>query len=153
MVAFEDKSYKRNFCLNIKSKFILKKIFNILSQKRMLQIINYNKKLQKILYKDIKDFKEYKNIILEIEPYSSGKFINIQNNNESSYIHIFLDDDKNEIKNKYLVNNEDKDKKIKIIFDFEIKSLRQIFEECDGIKQINFVIIFLVYFLNSKKKI
>ena len=54
---------------NIKSKVILEKIFNSLQYKKKLNIIRYNKILQKKLRKDINDYiKEDSKIIIEIIP-------------------------------------------------------------------------------------
>ena len=57
-----------NILLKIKSKYILKSIFDILIEKKFLQIIIYNKKLQKKLDKKINDYKyEYLKIEIEIQ--------------------------------------------------------------------------------------
>ena len=54
---------------NIKSKYILKLIFELLQKNKLLRIIRYNKKLQKILYIDINNYKkEYCKIEIEITP-------------------------------------------------------------------------------------
>ena len=55
-----------NILLKIKSKYILKSIFDILIEKKFLQIIIYNKKLQKKLDKKINDYK-YEFLKIEIE--------------------------------------------------------------------------------------
>ncbi len=41
---------------DIKSPFIIKKIFSFLSEKKLLYLIIYNKELQKIFSVDIKDY-------------------------------------------------------------------------------------------------
>ena len=65
---------------NIKSKYILKLIFGLLQKNKLLRIIRYNKKLQKILNIDINNYKkECFKIEIEIIPIENtyGKFINI----------------------------------------------------------------------------
>jgi len=57
MDEFKDINKKINI-RDIKSSFILKKIFSFLSQKPILNMIMYNKELQKILLVDIKDYKK-----------------------------------------------------------------------------------------------
>ena len=138
MEESSDKSLKDNIFVNIKSNFVLKRIFNILPEKTLLEIIQYNKIIQKRINKDIQDFKKYLNIEIEIIPAESGKFINIpKNKSQQSYYHIFFDDSRKEIKNIYSITNEIKSK-IKIIVDFEIQSLRQLFEDGEGIKILKF---------------
>ena len=43
----------------IKSCYFLKKLYNILKRSKILDIIKYNKKSQKILNVNIKNYKEY----------------------------------------------------------------------------------------------
>ena len=51
---------------NLKSNFIFKKIFNIMRKNRTLEIVKYNKILQKRLNLSIRDYKAYYSSI-EIE--------------------------------------------------------------------------------------
>ena len=55
---------KNNFLIKIRSKYILKKIFDNLKENKLLDIIHYNKKYQKLMNKKLKD---YKNEFLKIE--------------------------------------------------------------------------------------
>ena len=57
MDEFENIKYKI-YLKDIKSIFIMKKIFWILPKKQILNMIIYNKELKKILLVDIKDYKE-----------------------------------------------------------------------------------------------
>ena len=53
----------------IRSKYIIIKIFDNLEQNKLLNIINYNKKYQKLMNKKLIDYKrEYSIIIIEIMP-------------------------------------------------------------------------------------
>ena len=62
---------------NIKSNYILNKVFNFLREKKLFDIIHYNKYLQKKLNKDINDFKEFLKIEIEIITSDDDKkFIN-----------------------------------------------------------------------------
>ena len=54
------------------------------------------------------------------------------------YYHIYFNDNKEEIKNKYEINKEDKVTKIKIIIDYQVKSLKELFSWCECIESINF---------------
>jgi len=120
----------------IKSEYILKNIFENLSLRKTLEIIRYNKNLQNKLNKDIKSYKEYLKIEIELilSENSSGKFINLD---DISHCHIFFDDNKEDMKKTY-AKKSDKVTKIKLILDYEIKTLYKLFKECRTIKKINF---------------
>ena len=53
---------------NIKSNYILSKIFIYLKIMKKLRIVNYNKKIQKRLNITNEDYKEYSSIEIEIIP-------------------------------------------------------------------------------------
>ena len=121
---------------NLKSKYILQKIFLNLQKRNTLEIIRYNKKIKHKLNITIND---YKKIEIEIIPVknSSGKFINI-NKGDEKYFHIYFDNDKNEeIKRNYL-NGKEKVTKINIIIDYEVKSFYRLFFKCSIIEIITF---------------
>ena len=125
---------------NIKSKYILSKIYNNMSKKKKLLIVRYNKKIQNRLNLSIKDYKKYSEIEIEIITAKGkyGRFINIDEN-DKLYYHIYFNDNKEEIKNKYKIDYEgDKVTKIKIIIDYQVKSFRELFCECRCIESINF---------------
>ena len=134
----------RNILENLKDKYIIEIIFDNLSKKKTLGIIKYNKKFQKQLKIDQKDYKEFCSlnfsIEIEITPIKAdyNKFINIINKKDEKYYHIFFNDNKEEIKRNYL-NDNDKVNKIKIIIDYQIKSLYKLFFNCECIKSINFI--------------
>ena len=117
----ENESAKPNPIIeNIKSRYILSKIYNNMTKKKKLEIVKYNKKVQNRLDLGVKDYKEYSEtftpIEIEIIPKKDkyGKFINI-NKNDKLYCHIYFNDNKEEIKNKYRIKEEDKVKRIKIL--------------------------------------
>ena len=106
----DNESAKPNPILeNIKSRYILSKIYNNMTKKKKLEIVKYNKKVQNRLDLGIKDYKEYSetysSIEIEIIPTKGkyGKFINI-NENDKLYYHIYFNDNKEEIKNKYYIS-------------------------------------------------
>ena len=111
---------------NIKSIYILEKIFNNLETKRRLNLIKHNKKLKKKLDININDYKEASEIEIELKTkYVPGEFnyldepsefINIKKEDEN-YYHIYFNDDKEEIKRKNINKNEG-NKIIKIIIDY-----------------------------------
>ena len=92
-----------------------------MTTKKKFEIVKYNKRIQNRLNLNVKDYKEYSETFtqIEIEIISTrgiyGKFINI-NENDELYYHIYFNDNKEEIKNKYEINKEDKaTKKIKVL--------------------------------------
>ena len=125
---------------NIKSEYILKKVFANLSKYNLLAIIKYNKKVQNIFNIELKDYQEYSEIfspiIIEITPVENkyGIFINTQN---ASYIHIYVNNSKEEMKRNCLTEN-DNISKIKIVIDYQIQTFSNLFERCNCIKSINF---------------
>ena len=149
----DNESAKPNPILeNIKSRYILSKIYDNMIKKKKLQIVKYNKRIQNRLNLDVNDYKEYCEIEIEIIPTKDkyGKFINIDENDELFY-HIYFNDNKKEIKNKYKIKEEDgvtkreyyiKEEynvtKIKIIIDYQVKSFSKLFYDCECIESINF---------------
>ena len=108
--------------MNVKSKYILKKIFDNIKQNRILKIIQYNKELQNKLNIILYDYKnEYHKIIIELIPkeFTFGKFINIIKKSYKDFCHIYFNDNKKEIKINY-INENDKASKIKIILEYPI---------------------------------
>ena len=91
----------------------------------------------------VKNYKEYSEAYSSIEieiilaKGEYGKFINIKENNEL-YYHIYFNDNKEEIKNKYKIDEKDKVTKIKIIIDYQVKSLKKLFYDCECIESINY---------------
>ena len=113
---------KANFLILIRSKYILKQIFDNLKENKLLKIINYNKNIQKILNKGVLDFiNEYSKIEIEIIPKENiyDKFINIPKKYES-YYHIYFNDNKEEIK-RQKINKKENISKIKVILDYKVK--------------------------------
>ncbi len=128
----------------IKSRYILKQIFDNLHKNKLLKILNNNKSIQEKIDINIYDYKKYfEEIEIEIEVKSKinnaeNNFINISEK-DKSYFHIYFNNNNiKEIKRKYFTKN-DNVKKIKIIIDNEIKSLQEIFDSCYCIEKINFI--------------
>ena len=84
---------------DVKSNYILKKIFYNLTKGKFLNIIKYNKKIKKRLNININDFKEYSEIFstieIEIIPIKNKdcEFINSYEQNGHLY-HIYFNDNK-----------------------------------------------------------
>ena len=138
----ENNSYIKVTLINIKSKFILKKIIQNIKETKMLNIIRYNKKYQNKLNIDINDYKNKMKIIIELICSGPGKFINRK---ELEHFHIYINDNKEEIKsNKVNEDNnyfyEKNNNKITIIIDYEIKSFDELFKDCSNIRKISFKI-------------
>ena len=138
----EDIKQEGNFD-DIKSKYILRKIFDYLNKKKSLEIVHQNKRIQNRLGININDYIENceTNTTIEIEiiPKKNkyGKFINIINKEEESYFHIYFNNDINETK-KYDIKKGDKVKRIKLIIDYQVKSFCKLFFECECIESISF---------------
>ena len=138
------KSSKMVTIYNIKSKFILKKIFDNLQYINLLRIINKNIKLQKKLKKDLNDYKEYLQTEVEITPIkekfgdSIYLYINKSYSKFRNYFHIYLDESKKELKGN-IIDNAQQFTKIKIVIDYEIKTFESLFRYCRGIKKIKFI--------------
>ena len=97
----ENESAKPNpITENIKSRYILSKIYDIMPKKKKLEIVKYNKRIQNRLNLSIKDYKEYCEIEIEIIPIKDkyGKFIYIKEK-DKLYYHIYFNDNKKEIQN------------------------------------------------------
>ena len=118
---------------NLKSDFFVIKMFDIMKRKKSLEIMKYNKKLQKRLNLGINDYKDfcqlYSSIEIELKVINNvdgkfNKFINLpENEKEKEYYHIFFDNSKEEIKRNYLKENE-KVETIKIIINHPVNSFR-----------------------------
>ena len=55
----EELNKNKNYFENIKSYYILKRIFNLLEKHKLLSVMKKNKKLQKRLNLNINDYKKY----------------------------------------------------------------------------------------------
>ena len=148
-----EKEPDKSILTKITSKFILKKVFAVLSQGSLLRILKYNKHYQELIGVKLQDFKAFSEIIeLEIIPVSNklGKFINISSDNKDFY-HIYYNDETKERNVKCFNDDDDEDeeeeenegekekiKKIRITIDTEINSFEKLFENCKYIESIYF---------------
>ena len=149
----ENESAKPNPILdNLISDYFLQKLYDNMIKKKKLEIVKYNKKIQNRINLSVNDYKEYSAtftpIEIEIIPIKGkyGEFINI-NANDKLYYHIYFNDNNEEIKNKYEIDEQDKITKIKIIIDYQVKSFKKLFYECFCIESIyfkNFIEIILL---------
>ena len=125
---------------NLKSNFIIKKIFSIMGKAKSLEIMKYSKKLQKRFNLSIKDYKDYSQtyspieIELKLNDKKYDKFINISC---KDYYHIYFDNSNEEIKRNYLKQNE-KVEVIKIIIVYQVVSFEKLFKDNDCISPIFF---------------
>ena len=126
---------------NIKSKYIMQKIFLNLEKKAVLNVVKYNKNIKNIINININDYKEYSgkysSIEIEIIPaYNKyGPFINIKE--EEIYYHIYFNNYQEEIKRNCIMKDE-KVNRIKVIIDYQIKLFKNLFVCCDCILYLNF---------------
>ena len=116
---------------NIKSKYILEKVFNNLKNGKTLNIVKYNENIKKRINININDYKEYSekysSIEIEIKPVSNkyGKVINIKKE-EEIYYHIYFNNNKKEVKRNFIDKNA-QIKVIKIVINYQIKSFEELF--------------------------
>ena len=127
---------------NVKSQYILRKIFDNLSKKKSLYLIKYNNNIKNRININNNDYKKYSEIYspieLEIIPIKNqdGYFIKVKKK-EQKYFHIFFNGDKEEIKRTSLDKN-DKVSKIKIIIDYQVISFEYLFLYCKCIQSMHF---------------
>ena len=124
---------------NIKSPFIIKKIFGYLEENIPLKLIKYSKKSQKRLNFTLQNYKEFALIEIEIIPSKKkeGNFINVIDKKNEKYFHIFINGSKKEINQKdYQIKNDYK--KIKVIIRHSFSSFKNLFKNCACIESINF---------------
>ena len=139
----------------IKSKLILNKICSNLNKKPLLKLIKYNSKMKSLLNISLNDYMNYNKIIIEMIPRETiegiVKIIDYEEKNKF-YYHIYFNDDNIEIKNRGIIgfiknlfkktnyiSKIDNVKKIKVIIDGEINSLKCLFKDCKCLKEINFI--------------
>ena len=97
---------------NIKADYFLEKVFNNVEKKKLLNIVKYNKNIKKRINININDFKEYSerysSIEIEIKLVNNkySKFINIKDEDEKKYYHIYLNNNKEEIKRNHINEGE-----------------------------------------------
>ena len=130
----------------VKSDFFLKILFEfIIPKRKSLEIIKYNKYIQKRINITIKDYKTYcetySSIEIEIIPKKDineyAKFINIKNE-DKKYYHIYFNNNKNKEIKRTNINKNEIVTKINIIIDHQIKSFLGLFKSCYFIESINF---------------
>ena len=123
---------------NLKSDYILKKLFGMIQKDKSLEIIRFNKKLKKKLNINIDDYKQCCKIEIELKLsyYKYGQFINIPDK-EKEYCHIYFDNS-NQEKFRNYIGPYDKYSMIKIIFDYQVESFEKLFYNCNCIDSIFF---------------
>ena len=130
---------KNNLIKKIQSKYIMKLIMDNLKVKMRLNLMKYNKNLQKKLDIKLKDYAEYsKIVIIEIVPskvLQKAYFINFEPG-EKDYIKIYFDGKRR--KENYIIK-KDITSKIKIIIKSEFKKFDSLFYHCKCTQKITFV--------------
>ena len=133
---------------DIKSKYILKTIFENLTRRKFLDVIHYNKDIKKKVEISLNDYILFSQIEIElrlkqslIDKYEKNKFMFINYNNENEkYIHIYFNGDKQkEIKINYINKTDNNISKINIVIDYKMTSLKNLFKDCVCLKEISFL--------------
>ena len=131
----------------ITSIYFLEKLFSYIQKKTLLNLIIYNKNLQKKLNISIESYKKYSyQIEIEIIPDLkslkkddlANEFIYINNKDNNKFYHIFFDERKKESKRNYLKRKE-KISKIKVLIDMEVNTIAELFCESHCVKEIKFI--------------
>ena len=134
---------ENNQLRNVKSHYIILKFFGYMSERKYLETIRYNKRIQNRINININHYKayseEYSSIELDIIPMKSEyvKFRNINEEDKEDFHIYFNDNKKKEIENTSL-NTDDNVSKISIIIDYQIKSFSELFAYCECIESIKF---------------
>ena len=125
-----------NMFRGLKTAYFIKNILNLLSRKKLLELIKCNKHLQKLMDVNLNNYKIYHEIYtsieLEVEANKEGmygKFINIKDE-DKKYYHIYFNDNKKEEIKRYELNKDDNVSKINIIIDHQVKSFSELFKYC-----------------------
>jgi surface protein len=127
----------------IKSKYILQHIFNIICERKMLQLIKHNKNDQEKLEISEIDYRKFTQIeieikLLQLDKFEENKFIFINLKEDQSFYHIYFDNNKEEIKRTF-VKRLERISIIKIVLEMEIKSLMGLFHDCICIQKIKII--------------
>ena len=141
MVESINKNNKNKMINKIRSKYIVIEIFKHLNLIKLLNVIRYSKKYQKLMNKNLKSYKnEFWKIEIEIIPKENahGQFINIPSENIRKSIHIYFNDNEKEIMDDSF-KKDDNVSKIKIIINSKTKYLSHLFSYCGCMKKINFI--------------
>ena len=138
--AFSNKIKFINHLKNIKSVYIFKKIIGNIPFNKALNIIRYNKHIQKKLNVNINDFIKESVIEIELIPFKKkyGEFINIVNKEQICFYHIYFNNNQDEIQ-RTNITEKDEVNKIKIIINYQVTSFYQSFAYCECIESINFI--------------
>jgi len=128
---------------NLKSDYFIQKFFEYMPERKSLEIIKYNKSIQKRIYININHYKVYSetktSIELDIIPMKGeyGEFINIKEE-DKKYFHIYFNDNKKKEIENISLYKDDNVSKISIIIDYQIKSFSKLFYNCRCIESIEF---------------
>ena len=135
---YVNNSKVKNILENVKSKYILKRIFQNLHETKLLKIIKYNRILQDKFGITKDNYIKHSKIEIELEISKYTKIINLDGKN-SSYFHIYYKGSQVESKETYSFKENGKPPTVKILIDYEQNSLNELFKYCEGIKKIKFV--------------
>ena len=142
-----DSINSNNIFRGLKSVYFFKNLLNLLSRKKLLELVKCNKSWQKIMDINLNDYKIYHEIYTSIElemiPNKQGihgEFINIKDE-DKKYYHIYFNDNKKEEIKRYELNENNNVSKIDIIIDHQVKSFSGLFKysTCSSIKFKNFI--------------
>ena len=142
-VQFKSKDSNNKF-RDLKSDYFIQILFHIISKNKSLELIKYNKYIQKRIRINFNDYKSYSETYSTIEieiiipmKNKNDKFINIKKE-DRKYYHIFFNSIKKEEIKRMNLNINNKFYKINIIIDHQVDTLSGIFRFIDCVESINF---------------
>ena len=129
------------------SPFVFRKIMKYLCDRNLLDLLRYNNRFQNLVNLTNNSYIAYSRLFssIKIELYIDrskikyGKFINIIEENDKKYIHIYFNKKFNKKINRTYIKSNDKIKVIDIIIEHPITSLKDLFNDCIIIQKINFI--------------
>ena len=125
----------------IRSRYVLKEIFDLLDTFPRLALVRYNLRLQNKIELTLKDYQDYGQIEIELIPkqlnqlkYGKNVFINIQDKNEFK---IYFNSEVKHRRRTY-ITRADNVKTIRVVIGKKVKSFKKLFYGCYCLLEIKF---------------
>ena len=120
MSIFNDMTVMSNLN-NIRSICILKLIKIHLAEYKCLQLLRYNKQIQKRLNINLDTYKDYLKIVIDIVPIADKNYKTFfRHYIKNPFYHYYLNDRPDEVSNYTYYYHDDKVKKIRLVIDYNV---------------------------------